>query len=148
MRARFALRTAVALAAFFSAAPALAQTPPAAATAPGGIGAGQIFGLFAGTLFVLAVIAAAAWLLKRFTPGAYGSSGVLRVVAGAAVGQRERVVIVEVGASWLVVGVAPGSVNLLQQMPRADVPAATASPLPSTAFAAWLKQVMEKRHGQ
>jgi hypothetical protein len=69
------------------------------------------------------------------------------VVAGAAVGQRERVVVVEIGSSWLVVGVAPGSVNLLQQMPRAEMPAAAAAaPLPSTAFAAWLKQVMEKRN--
>ena len=63
------------------------------------------------------------------------------------VGQRERVVVVEIGSSWLVVGVAPGSVNLLQQMPRAEMPAAaTAAPLPSTAFATWLKQVMEKRN--
>ena len=118
------------------------------AAAPVGIGAGQIFGLFAGTLFVLAVIAGAAWLLKRFTPRGYGTGGVLRVVAGAAVGQRERVVVVEIGASWLVVGVAPGSVNLLQQMPRVDLPAAAnTAPLASTAFATWLKQIMEKRNG-
>ena len=143
MMARNALRAIVSQMAFSSAA--LAQTQ--AAPAPVGIGAGQIFGLFAGTLFVLAVIAGAAWLMKKFTPRGYGAGGVLRVVAGAAVGQRERVVVVEIGSSWLVVGVAPGSVNLLQQMPRAEMPAAAAAaPLPSTAFAAWLKQVMEKRN--
>jgi flagellar protein FliO/FliZ len=140
-----ALRAIVCTMALSSAA--LAQTQAAPAPAPAGIGAGQIFGLFAGTLFVLAVIAGAAWLMKKFTPRGYGAGGVLRVVAGAAVGQRERVVVVEIGSSWLVVGVAPGSVNLLQQMPRAEMPAAAAAtPLPSTAFAAWLKQVMEKRN--
>jgi len=59
--------------------------------------------------------------------------------------------VVEVGGAWLVVGVAPGSVNLLQQMPRAEMPAAattSSAPLPSAAFATWLRQVMEKRNGQ
>ena len=143
MMARNALRAIVSQMAFSSAALAHTQAAPA----PVGLGAGQIFGLFAGTLFVLAVIAGAAWLMKKFTPRGYGAGGVLRVVAGAAVGQRERVVVVEIGSSWLVVGVAPGSVNLLQQMPRAEMPAAAAAaPLPATAFAAWLKQVMEKRN--
>jgi flagellar protein FliO/FliZ len=144
--------TARLAAAAFAAAPAIissvahAQNAAAAAT---GIGAGQIFGLFAGTLLVLAVIAGVAWLLKRLSPRGYGTGGVLRVIAGAAVGQRERVVVVEIGSSWLVVGVAPGSVNLLQQMPRADLPSAAGSAQPpSTAFATWLKQIMEKRNGR
>jgi flagellar protein FliO/FliZ len=136
-------RLAGGIAAGLWSAAAAAQTQPA----PAGIGAGQIFGLFAGTLFVLAVIAGIAWLLKRFSPGAVAGSGVLRVIAGAAVGQRERVVIVEVGSAWLVVGVAPGSVNLLREMPRAETTApATTVPPPATAFAAWLRQVMEKRN--
>jgi flagellar protein FliO/FliZ len=143
---------AVAVAAALCAFAAEAQTgatPVAAAVPPApGIGAGQVFGLFAGTLLVLAVIGGIAWLMKRMAPRGYGSGGVLRVVAGAAVGQRERVVVVEVGGNWLVVGVAPGSVNLLQQMPRAEVPAVATTALPSTAFAAWLKQVMEKRNGR
>jgi flagellar protein FliO/FliZ len=141
-----ATRAAAALATL-SAFAAEAQTSAAPAAPAGiGIGAGQIFGLFAGTLLVLAVIGGIAWLMKRMAPRGYGSGGVLRVVAGTAVGQRERVVVVEVGGSWLVVGVAPGSVNLLQQMPRAELPAAATTTLPSTAFAVWLKQVMEKRH--
>ena len=129
---------------------AQAQNAPAAATSM--IGASQIFGLFAGTLFVLAVIAGIAWLLKRFNPSGYGNSGVLRVVAGTAVGQRERVVVVEIGASWLVLGVAAGGVNLLQQMPRAEMPATTgaagANAQPTAAFASWLKQVMDKRNAK
>lgn len=138
-------RLAAGAAAGLWAASAAAQTQPA----PAGIGAGQIVGLFAGTLFVLAVIAGIAWLLRRFSPGAVAGGSMLRVVAGAAVGQRERVVIVEVGTAWLVVGVAPGSVSLLREMPRAEtatpaVPAPPASP----AFAAWLRQFMEKRNGQ
>lgn len=152
MNHRDTICSAALYAAPFGAA-AQAQNAPAAATSM--IGASQIFGLFAGTLFVLAVIAGIAWLLKRFNPSGYGNSGVLRVVAGTAVGQRERVVVVEIGASWLVLGVAAGGVNLLQQMPRAEMPATTgatgatgASAQPTAAFASWLKQVMDKRNAK
>jgi flagellar protein FliO/FliZ len=137
-----------AAASLFVTASAYAQNAVAPAPAPSVIGGSQIFSLFAGTVFVLAVIAGIAWMLKRIAPRGYGASNVLRVVAGTAVGQRERVVIVEVGASWLVVGVTPGSVNLLQQMPRIESAAAASDvAAPSTPFAAWLKQIMEKRNG-
>ena len=121
---------------------ACAQHP---AAAPGAV-TGQILSLVIGLAVVLAVIAAAAWLLKRIAPRTYGSSSVLRVVAGAAVGQRERVVIVEIGSTWLVLGVAPGCVNTLHQMPRAadDEPALTL-PHAQSPFAQWLKKFMEKR---
>jgi flagellar protein FliO/FliZ len=62
---------------------------------------------------VLAAIAAFAWMLRRLTPGAIGTHGWLRVVGGAMVGPKERVVLVEIGDTWLVLGVAASSVNLL-----------------------------------
>jgi flagellar protein FliO/FliZ len=121
---------------------ASAQQPAAAPSAV----TGQALSLLVGMALVLGVIAAAAWLLKRIAPRAYGSSSMLRVIAGAAVGQRERVVIVEVGTTWLVVGVAPGCVNTLHQMPRPPEAASTAaaSDAPSP-FAQFLKKFTEKR---
>lgn len=67
---------------------------------------------------VLAAIAGTAWLLRRFTPGRIAASGSLRVVGGVAVGPKERVVLVDVGDTRLVLGVAPGHVSTLHQMPR------------------------------
>ncbi len=69
----------------------------------------------------------------------------LRVIAGAAVGQRERVVVVEVGSTWLVLGVAPGSVTALHQMPHIALDAPAAPNAVTPPFAQWLKQFMEKR---
>lgn len=72
---------------------------------------------------VLAAIAGSAWLLKRLGPGQVSASGALRVVGGVAVGPKERVVLVDVGDTRLVLGVAPGHVSTLYQMPRpADEP--------------------------
>ena len=136
------------VAAAFTAGLACAQTAPATAGAAGATGGatGQMLSLLAGMVAVLGLIAAAAWLLKRFVPRSHGGGTALRVIAGAAVGPRERVVVVEIGATWLVVGVAPGSVNALHQMPRATADlAAAAVAAPASPFAAWLKQKLEKR---
>jgi flagellar protein FliO/FliZ len=67
---------------------------------------------------VLAAIAATAWLLKRLGPGQVSASGSLRVVGGVAIGPKERVVLVDVGDTRLVLGVSPGHVSTLHQMPR------------------------------
>ena len=125
-----------------------AELARAEESAPAASGAltGPLLSLVLGMAVVLAVIAAAAWLLKRLAPRNYSNAGVLRVIAGAAVGQRERVVVVEIGATWLVLGVTPGSVNALHQLPRltgAEPAAATAGE--PRAFAAWFKHMLEKR---
>ena len=69
---------------------------------------------------VLALIAGMAWLLKRLAPGQIGSAGDLRVVSAVAVGAKERVVLVDVGDTRLVLGVAPGQVVRLHEMPRPE----------------------------
>jgi flagellar protein FliO/FliZ len=109
--------------------------------------AGSMLQFALGLAMVLGLIVAAGWFAKRFSIGP-AASGVLKVVAGAAVGQRERVVIVEIGDVWMVVGVAPGRVNALHTMPRGTVSAhpLVAQPLGApTGFAGWLKHTMEKR---
>ncbi|MEQ1772165.1 MAG: flagellar biosynthetic protein FliO [Burkholderiales bacterium] len=96
------------------------------------------------TLIVIALIVAAAWVLKRLAPRHYAKSDTLRVVAGAAVGQRERVVVVEIGATWLVLGVAPGHVNVLHHLPRAEQPAEPMETTKPRTFAHWLTLVTKK----
>lgn len=98
---------------------------------------------------VIALLVGALWLLKRLSAPRGAAAGVLRVVAGAAVGPRERVVLVEVGDTWLVVGVAPGQVNALHQLPRQDLAVSPAAASPGGRdFGAWLKQMMERRNAR
>ncbi len=98
-----------------------------------------------GLLLVLGLIAALGWAVSRLRGIAPTSLAPVKVIGAAAVGTRERVVVVEVGGQWLVVGVAAGSVTLLDKTaPQALPPSGAAAPeLPK--FAAWLKQAMDKR---
>ena len=127
--------------------PALAHAADAVAPAPAVSAAGSLLQVFIGLVAVLLLIAATAWVAKRFGVTRGGASSVLQVISSASVGARERVVVVEVGESWLVVGVAPGSVNALMTLPRGQVPSPAAPGL-IASFAAGLQQLIEKRRGK
>ena len=108
---------------------------------------GNLLQVLLGLIVVLALMAGAAWMLKRMGVAGAGASNVARVVGGVSVGNRERVLVVEIADQWIVVGVAPGRVNALSTMPRQDLPAATQHMPDAKNFAAWLKQTLAKRNG-
>jgi len=124
----------------------------AADAAPSAVNAGTSFvsllQVMLGLGLVLAAIAGSAWLLKRLGPGQVAASGALRVVGGVAVGPKERVVLVDVGDTRLVLGVAPGHVSTLHQMPRPaeDSAVQTIEPLASL-FQDRLRALLNKKHG-
>ena len=123
---------------------ALAQAADTQAAAPAVSTAGSLLQVFIGLVAVLLLIAATAWVAKRLGVTRGGASGLLQVVSSASVGARERVVVVEVGDSWLVVGVAPGSVNALMTLPKGEAQSRGGS-VPSGGFAARLQQLIENR---
>lgn len=107
--------------------------------------AGSMLQFAIGLGIVLGLIVAAGWFMKRFQLGP-SAAGLVKVIAGAAVGQRERVVIVEIGDTWMVLGVAPGSVNALTTMPKREIASQKFPPTGTPdGFAGWLKATMEKR---
>jgi len=123
-----------------------AAPPPTLPPAPLDLGASVLQMAF-GLVVVLALLLGALWLLKRINQPRGPAAGLMRVVAGVAVGQRERVVILELGSSWLVLGVAPGQVTTLAEIPRQDLPAG-AQPPAAGEFPAWLRRIAEQRRGQ
>ena len=82
-----------------------------------------------GLAVVLALIWGAAWLMRRVQPRLGSDASVVRLVGSQAVGQRERVVVVEVAEQWLVVGVAPGHVTSLATLPKGVIPTVPTVPV-------------------
>lgn len=131
------------VASIVSSLPVLAQAADAVSPTPAVSAAGSLLQVFIGLVAVLLLIAATAWVAKRFGVTRGGAPNVLQVISSASVGARERIVVVEVGESWLVVGVAPGSVNALMTLPRGEIPP-TPAPSLNTSFAAGLQHLIEK----
>jgi len=100
----------------------------------------------AGLVAVLAAIALSAWFARRMGMGASHGERLMKVVAALPVGAKERVLVVEIGAQWMVVGVAPGRVSALATLPRGEMPAA-ASPAgfaQTVDFAALLRKAVRR----
>jgi len=135
-------------------APAIApmRAPPQVALpASNGPGAAGLLQTIFALLLVLGLLIGLAWLLKRYGPKPGGGLANLRVVGALNIGGRERIMVVEVGDQWIVVGAAPGRVNALHTMPRQDVDlgagtGAAQGSVPATRFADWLKNTMDKRN--
>jgi flagellar protein FliO/FliZ len=78
---------------------------------------------------VLAAVFVAAWLLRRMRGFGSAARGALDVIADLPLGPKERAVLVRVGTTQLLIGVAPGRVTTLHVLAEpVDVaaPAATA----------------------
>ena len=75
--------------------------------------------------FVVGAVYALAWLMRRLRNGVGANAPGLMVVSQVSLGARERAVLLRVGEQHLLLGVAAGSVRLLQEVTVTAVPAAT-----------------------
>lgn len=119
-----------------------------AAEQAGPASAGSLFQVLLGLIVVLALMAGAAWLMRRLGLSKIASPTAVKVIGGVSVGSRERILVVEVADQWIVVGVAPGRVNTLSTMDRQEVPAQPETLPVARNFSSWLKQTIEKRNAQ
>lgn len=112
---------------------------------PSPMSAGSVGGALFSLILVVALILALGWLARRM-PGVARNSNVtgLRVVASLPIGQRERLLVVEVGDTQLLIGAGPGGIQTLHtlEQPLQESPAAT-GPSP---FAQLLAQHFGKQH--
>jgi flagellar protein FliO/FliZ len=81
------------------------------------LGTESLFQTAGGLLLILLLILGGAWLFKRYGSLPMGGKGLVKVIGGASVGARERVVLIEVENSRLLLGVAPGQVRTLHRLP-------------------------------
>jgi flagellar protein FliO/FliZ len=101
------------------------QTAPAAhAGGLGGLGEVTL-----ALLLVLGAVFALAWLLKRVRAFSSRVGASVDVLAQLPLGQKERAVLIKVGATQILLGVAPGRVNTLYVLPEPlEVSRAPAAP--------------------
>ena len=111
-------------------APAMAQEV-APAVSPSSLFTGdyllQVIGSF---VVVILLLIGVLVMLRRFNGVSSQMSGNMRVISSVGVGQRERVVLVQVGEEQILVGVGPGNVRKIHAF-DAPVVEPTASTTPS-----------------
>lgn len=96
---------------------------------------------------IVALLAGTAWLARKVSGGKRFGQGGMKVIGGVALGPRERIVLLEVGDEWLVIGIVPGQIRTLHRtakgnpLPEDDLPASAEIP-----FAQWLRSISDRRN--
>ncbi len=127
----------------------LASAPQAGAAVADSAGNDALFGLAAlgktglALLLVIGLILLCSWLLRRLSAGQRLAGQPLKVRGSTMLGPRERVVIVEVADTWLVLGVAPGQVSKLHELPAPAAEVTPATAAPDGRFAERLAQALK-----
>ena len=62
---------------------------------------------------VLAVLGACAWFVQRMRNGGHLKGGLIEIISGVSLGNREKVVLLRVGEEQIVVGVSPAGMTSL-----------------------------------
>ncbi len=128
--------------------PLLATSLPAFAGEPSIWGAG--FQTLLGLGIVLALIVGTSVFLKRLNPGRLGRNGLLKPITTVAVGPRERIIVVELGDTWMVVGVTANQITPLHIMAKGTFPESAEPIAPSqnssgpTPFSRLLSRIQER----
>ncbi|MDF3837823.1 flagellar biosynthetic protein FliO [Cupriavidus basilensis] len=134
------------------AAPVAAQASAAAASPAGGhVAVGGATGLAQaglGLFAVIALILLLAWLARRAGLVRHGQGGAMKVVGSTMLGPRQRLVMVEVGDTCLVLGVSAGEIRTLHTLPaqaahKPDQTGAAASPGSAGSFGQKLLRAMQ-----
>ena len=93
---------------------------------------------------IVGVLVLGAFLLRRLNGGrAFGNTGPMRVVGGIMISSRERIVLVEIEDTWIVVGIVPGQIKTLHTLPKGELPTGLND---EGGFGHWLKQMKERRN--
>ncbi|WP_175657269.1 flagellar biosynthetic protein FliO [Burkholderia ambifaria] len=94
------------------------------------LGVGAVLQTLVGLAVVIGLVFGCAWLARRFGFQPARRGGPLKVVSSVGLGAKESATIVEIGDTWLVLGVAPGNVRLLHTLPAGSAVAPASADLP------------------
>ena len=97
----------------------LAAADVATSGLPSGPGIGQT--LFA-LIFIIGVLLGLTWFLKRMGVSKLGAqNNFMKVISVANLGTREKIALVEIGDTWLVLGLTPSNIRTLHTLPKNSI---------------------------
>lgn len=94
-----------------------------------------------GLVLVVAAILISAWLARRAGLAGKQGTGVLQYVGGLSLSPRQRIVVLQIEDTWLVVGVTPNQLISLHTLPAGQIPQGASEGI----FAGKLAQVLKRR---
>lgn len=111
-----------------------------------GVSDSAIVQMLLGLTLIIGFLFAGAYLLRKLNGGrSFGHTGPMRIVGGLMISARERIVLLEVGDEWIVIGIVPGQIKTLHTLPKGEIQAPGGS---EKSFSQWLKQIGERKKNE
>lgn len=118
----------------------------AAESAPAGVSSGTYLQAALALALIVSLLAGTAWLARKVSGGKGFGQGGMKIVGGVALGPRERIVLLEVGNEWLVVGIVPGQIRTLHRLDKGTIPSDGQLASADKPFTQWLHGIAERRN--
>ncbi|WP_141676659.1 flagellar biosynthetic protein FliO [Legionella jamestowniensis] len=102
----------------------------------------ELLRVMSGLLLVVGVIVLLSWLLRRLNNAGLGNSNGFKVIASMSLGTREKIMLINTGNRFLLLGVTSGSINTLHDFGE-ELPVGFLSDT-KTSFSEFLKTALGK----
>lgn len=112
-------------------------------TATSGVSSGSYLQATLALILIVTILVGIAWFARKASGGKGFGQGGMKMLGGIMLGPRERIALIEVGDTWLVIGIVPGQIRTLHTLPKGSLPGIEANP--DMPFAQWLKNIAERR---
>lgn len=111
---------------------------------------GQIFADIGGALVLILIVAVALiWFARRMRlVSSDGRGNVFSIINSRSVGQRERIVVVEIEGKWLLLGVTSANITFLTMLDKPDGKATESSEPLMVDFQSALAGILKKRRSE
>ena len=123
----------------------------ARASAGDTVAAGGLMQITLSLLLVVAVLIGISVLFKKFGLNRINNGAFpVKVIGAMAISNNQRLMMIEVGDQWLLLGITPQNITTLTTMPRQENSgsAGSAGSPDKTNFSTWMQSALEKYHAK
>ncbi len=99
-------------------------------------------------LVVVALLIGLSVLFKKFGLNRISSPLPLKVIGAVSIGNNQRLVVIEVGEEWILLGVTPQQITTITSMPRQETGGGSQSGENRVNFSTWMQSALEKYHAK
>jgi flagellar protein FliO/FliZ len=113
------------------------------ATAANVAAPGSLVRIVVSLVVIVGLMIALAVVFKKFGLNRLQSAFPVKVIGAISVGNNQRIMIIEAGEEWIVLGVTPHNISTITTMPRQENTTTIVS-ADNPNFPVWMKSALEK----
>jgi len=111
------------------------------------VSAGNLTQITLSLLLVVGLLIFGSFMFKKFGMNKFNSPFPVKVIGAISVGNNQRLVVIEVGEDWIVLGVTPQQISTIATMPRKETPPGSGLG-DKINFSTWMQSALEKYHAK